>query len=260
MTARSLRKGLLLRLGVITIPVDLHTAVDKESSPRPKKVCANDHDPTPIKTSLVCPTCENDDRDSFLKGFEVKDEDGGKSFTLVAPDALTEAVAVADEVKNTLTLTLHPADQVEANTIASGPGYYVTPAPGTEPVYALIHRIAQRDDLALVCEFAVRSVSALYRLTTYGDTVVLQPVAWPENVRTSPVTGVEADEDSVEQIIGLLLSGVTDFDPASYRDTRAEVVARLVEDGGVVTPQQVDTKPKAGSLDDVLAALQQVAS
>lgn len=249
--ARSVRTNVMLHLGLISTPVSVATALDTPDEVKLNTLCTTGHDPVKAKMRLYCPTCDNDDRASFVKGRDV-----GGAFVVIDPEDLPQP---ADADKNTITLTTHPAADL-SETMPGGKAYFLTPQKGTGEGYPLlVEMVRKHPEYAFVATFAVRSVTALYRLGVHGNALTLTELAWPENVRSVDGGDLPYNEALVplaEQFIADLASP---FDPDSYRDDR---VAKLREFVANATPvaagdAPADEVPAAvGNVADLMAALQ----
>lgn len=236
-----------IRLGLITVPVKIDGAL--EGAPSFHTVCNTGHAPVRIKQTLACPECKNADRGSFVKATETDD---GK-YAIVSAEKLEAATAVPDDVKNTITLTAHPAEQVQF-AIPGEKTYFL--APGTDPnAYALMVRLVEeRRDVALLTTFAVRSKPALYRLGVYQGALTLTEMAYPEAIRPAPENTGVVDEAMAAMASQFLDTITTDYDAASYTDTRSEAIRKVVEAADVVAAGG-EAAPTAGEPTDLMAAM-----
>lgn len=258
----AVRKNVMLSFGIVQLPVSVETAVDDDDKDTRLHTLCTGHPPfksahpaARVRFALTCPACQNEDKTSFVKGSEV-----GGAYAIVSETALAE-LAVDEELKNSIKLTTHPAEQVSKSTLPGGKVYYLNPAKTSASQYALIaNLVASRPDLAFCTMWAARSKASMYRLGVQDNALTLEMIAWPENLRTAPQ--VEGTIDTkMAKLVGALADGLcADFDPATYRNTRTETLKAIIEAADKVeaadTPPAVTTvaKAPAGGV-DLMAAL-----
>lgn len=224
---RALRSNITLKLGpMLMLPVSIETALEN-IEPTTHTVCTNDHDPLRVRQRLECPQCGNHDRASFARGHDL----GDGTIALVDDDAYAEATKVADDIKSSIALTVHDAAQVDSTTLSAGRVYYLSPGKQADDVYALVvQAVAAHPELAFVAEFAIRTKPALYRLGTFGDSLTLTELAWPEAVKVAPQHKGNVPEAAGPMLDTLLGQLITAFDAELYRDRRAEMLTAAVAD------------------------------
>ena len=226
-------------------------ATDSDSGPKQYTCCNVGHEPARTTMKLMCRECENDDRSTFVKGVET--EDG----LVILTDEVIASAGPTDEVRETISLTAHPADEVNARSMRDGNVYYLSPSKGTEEVYGLlVALLAERPDVAFVTEFAIKSKAAMYALVRYGDSLTLTELARPEAVRDAPDPEVDVPEEGVAMLSQLVDKIAKPFDPDTYRDRRAEYLNQAVEAAANGEQPVAPAQPKAdkSSVMDALAA------
>lgn len=252
------------------VPVSVVTAIeDEKKSTGLNTLCVGDVDITKdgvvthidahpaarCRQNLACETCGNDNTESFKKGQERADG----TYAIVDTTELAAVTAISDDVKNTLTLTSHPVEQVMQHTLTQGKVYYLEPGKGGAAGYPLIvEMVRNRPNLAFCTVWAARSAPKMYRLGLYGDILTLTELAWPASVKTAPANPGDAKEDEVKMALVLADQLATDFDPETYRDTRTEQLAAFIAaaDGveGAAKPEAAVVTPKTTSMMDMLQA------
>lgn len=245
--------------------VDVLTAVDdddKEVSFR--TLCtgvagSEDHAPHPpagVKQDLKCPACSNTDKTTFGKGREIAE---GVFATVNAEDIAT--AQVSEDMKINMDLTTHAVEDMEGTVLPGGKTYFLKPRKGDEAIYALFLAMVQASPhLAYVTQWASRSKPAMYRLVPFGSTLTVQQIAWPTSLREAPTVDAPINEAELEQALKLANAAVSPYDPASYKDTRAEqlrayiAAAEGVEGADVAVAAPVAAKPASGGLAAMLQA------
>ena len=252
------------------VPVSVVTAIEDEAkSTGLNTLCTGDvdkiedgkavhvdaHPAARCRQNLACETCGNDNKETFKKGQERPDG----TYAIVDAAEVAEAIAIPDDVKNTLTLTSHPAEQVMQQTLAQGKVYYLEPGKGGAAAYPLVvEMVRARPNLAFCTIWAARSAPKMYRLGLYGDTLTLTELAWPASVKAAPANPGGAKEDEVKMALVLADQLTSDFDPETFRDTRTETLAAFIAaaDGveGAAKPEAAVVTPKTTSMMDMLQA------
>lgn len=220
-----------LKLGLISFPVTVKTAVEAERETKLNTLCTGDdnasHAPVKINQLIKCPTCT---RDGSYSNFPQRGRDNGDgTFTLVSAEDVAAANEVEEDLKNTLSLTPHPAAQVTERTVPGAKFYYLEPGKGAGDTYALLVAVLSAlPNVAFCMSYAMRSAPAMYRLVTKGDVLALQMLAAPETVKPTPAVTTEYPAEMLPVAVQFAEMMVSDFDPATYSDTRrAKLVAVL---------------------------------
>lgn len=248
--------NVMLKHGLINVAVTAVKATEDDKGSSFNTICQGvgdkTHPATKCKAPLHCPECGNEDRSTFLKGQDTPD---GKIAVVTAQDL--EAAAATDAEKQELNLTCHPADEVSQRTMAAGRVYYLKDGKGDHSQYSLVlELVRQHPEIAFVTVWAVKSAPALYRLGAFGDTLMLTELAWPERVRQAPIVDVPLNEGLYGMAEQLLLQFTEPFDPATYRDRRSEMIAKIMETAAVVEHGEVATlEPRSSEPIDLMAAM-----
>ena len=171
---QSVRSGFILNLGLVTIPVDLHSVIPSNKRGAGTRVLCQEH-MTPIRQVYQCPTDDQLKPDT-VKGIEVtkgkyaipEDED-----TILASEGI-ELVAV-------------PTADLNEATITGDKLYYLSPPTSSLQAWEVLFRLARDKKRTLIGQTAIRKNSRkIYRLTTFNDYLVLQNIEFPEHVREAP--------------------------------------------------------------------------
>lgn len=244
----ALRKGVKLVLaGLFNIEVNVLAAADDDDKETAfKTICVGEddqhtHPPTAVKQSLGCPTCDNNVRDTFVKGREVSKG----SFVVVDPSELA-AADVEAELKEQMQLTVHDAADVTTKTLPGAKTYFLEPGKGplTHKAYNLLRdKIKENPDKAYCTVWAARSKPGMYRLGVFGTAITLEQLCWPENVRSAPDVPAEEYSEAESAMLDQLVEAISaDFDPSTYRDVRKEQIAAVI-----AAAEAVDGIPTAAS-------------
>lgn len=220
---RALKSNIPIKLGLIQVPVSVHSALESSSSL--SMVCSDGHATTKIKSSMACPECGNKDRGSFGRASQV-----GGDLVEISQEALDEASA-PDAVKQSITLTVHPADDL-GETLPGGKAYFLKADKSSLAEYALlVQAVSQHRDLAFLTRFAIRTKEALYRLTTHAGALSIVELAWPESINEAPTCDADPIEGGLAMLEPMLKMATTAFDIDQYRDRHQEVLTAALHDG-----------------------------
>lgn len=253
----AVKSNIPLKIGpFFGVPVSVVTAIeDDKKSTALNTLCDTGHAPARVRQDLKCPECSNNVKETFKKG----QDRGDGTFVVVDADEVAAVTAISDDVKNSLTLTTHPVEQVNQHTLPSGKVYYLEPGKGGAAAYPLVvEMVKARPNLAFCTVWAARTAPAMYRLGVYGDVLTLTQLAWPASVKATPNVGTDAKADEVKMALVLADQLSSDFDPETFRDTRSETLAAFIAAAegveGATKPESAVVTPKVTSMMDMLAA------
>jgi DNA end-binding protein Ku len=188
----------------------------------------------------------------IAKGYETED---GEMVILTdedmdqLPSASSREIAVEKFV---------PRDQIDPMLFEKS--YYLEPEKSGAKPYGLLRQALLDADRMAVVTVSLRNRTSIAVLRVRDDTIVLQTMMWPDEVRT-PDFNVEVGEvkDAEVKMASMLIETLAgDFDPDEFEDDYAEAVEELVKskvEGGETKRKPVETKA-SGEVVDLLAALQ----
>lgn len=242
-----------ISFGLVNIPIKLHTATeDKDIKLRTlHKECHS-----PIKYEKVCPVCE----------VEVKNEDLVKAyeytkgkFVVLEADELEKlrkeneekAVEIIDFVK------IHEIDPIYYDRT-----YYMSPGDGGGKAYGLLRKALMSSEKVGIAKMIIRSKEQLAVVRVYENTIVMETIHFPDEVRKpSDVPNVPAEdkvtEKELETAIMLIDQLTTTFEPEKYNDDYRTALLELIESKR--TGKEVVTateKAPPANVTDLMAALQ----
>lgn len=243
---RATASNVTVSFGLISFPVDLVPAVrsrsNKAKSASTKMVCPtcmSDNNLNPLKQQYVC--LHDSEHGPFARG------DAGTALeidgVLHKPSAEhVAALAQVDGVRDTVALTVHPADQVDAHTMPSGNIYRLRPR-GDGMHYSLVMRLVADMNVAFLCEVTNKGATLLYRALVRDEMLVLAELVRPSEFHEPEPVGVAAfDEKLIATGRVLVESLLEDFDPKSFADRRKE---RLMALAASVGADEVPVSPAA---------------
>jgi non-homologous end joining protein Ku len=259
----TLRKDVSIRLGLITLPVSVQSAVSEDKDSKLTTVCTNDHDPVKIKQTTACPACS---LEGSIYSFPKGKDNGDGTFTVLTKEQVDAAYAegVSEDVKNTISLTAHPAADVAEQTLPGEKMYYLAPGKTAGEAYPmLVQLIKTRPDIALCTVFAVRSAPAMYRLAVFNDRLALHQIAWPDVVNEAPALRQDDFNPALLPMAAQFVDALMmPFDASTYRDTRKDKLNQFLETAEATTagvePATADTPTESPLLTLLRAAVEPV--
>ncbi|MEL3974681.1 Ku protein [Rossellomorea oryzaecorticis] len=242
-----------ISFGLVNIPIKLHSATeDRDIKLRSlHKECH-----TPIKYEKVCPVCEKEiDHKDIVKGYEVTK---GK-FVVLEEDELNEIKEVNAE-KTVEILDFIKIDEIDP--IFYDRSYFVSPNDGGKKAYTLLRKALVTSGKVGIAKITMRSKEQLSVVRVYENTLVMETIHYPDEVRTSKdVPNVpendEISEKELETATMLIEQLTSEFQPENYHDEYRERLSQLIE--SKQTGEKIVTvKEKAPkeNVTDLMAALQ----
>ena len=244
-----------IQFGLVTIPVKLYVATESRAGVSFNMLHAEDL--SRIQMKIFCPVEEEIiSRTDTVKGFEY------------APG---EYVVITDEDLESLPLkTVRSIEieqfvetaEAETHTRFVKQVYYIEPDKIGRKAFGLLKSVLQDKGLTAICKVVIKDREALAALNPFEQTMVLQTLYWPDEIRALgeldlPDEEIElkpAEKAMAEQLIGAMTG---DFDPAQYRDEYRTALMQIIE--SKVEGREVSVAPVAeesSNLVDLMAALE----
>ncbi|MBS4190854.1 Ku protein [Bacillus sp. FJAT-49705] len=242
-----------ISFGLVNIPIKLHAATeDKDIKLRNlHKECHS-----PIKYEKMCPVCN----------VEIKNEDIVKAFEytkgkfVVLENEDLEKLKKENEDKAVEIMDFVKMEQIDP--IYYDRTYYMSPGDGGGKAYSLLRKALKESEKVGLAKIIIRSKEQLAVLRVYENTLVMETIHYPDEVRKSEdVPNVPADDKVTKKEIDtaiLLIDQLTsDFDPEKYTDDYRTALLGLIDSKRtgkeIVTP--VEKEPTT-NVTDLMAALQ----
>lgn len=242
-----------ISFGLVNIPVKLHAATeDKDVKLRTlHKKCHS-----PIKYEKVCPVCEEEvKKEDIVRAYEYTK---GK-FVVLEDEDLEQlnrehgdrAVEIIDFVK------IEEIDPVYFNK-----SYYLSPGDGGGKAYSLLRKALLESGKVGLAKITIRSGEQLAVVRVYKNTLVLETIYYPDEVRNAgEVPNVPGDEHvtekELETAILLIDQLTTKFDPEKYKDEYRSALMDLIKakqtTAGAEPRRETERKT---NVTDLMAALQ----
>ncbi|MET3695959.1 Ku protein [Bacillus oleivorans] len=242
-----------ISFGLVNIPVKLHAATDDKGV---KFRTLHEKCHSPIRYEKVCPVCEEEvKQDEMVKAYEYTK---GK-FIIVDDKELEELKNQAEEraVEIVQFVKIEEIDPIYFDK-----SYYLSPNEGGTKAYSLLREALAESGKVGIAKMVFRSKEQLAVLRVYEDTIVMETIHYPDEVRNAKdVPNVpeksELSKKELDTAILLIDQLTAEFNPEEFHDEYREAVLQFIE--GKRTGEQVVTpkeKDKPTNVTDLMAALQ----
>ena len=246
---RPLWKG-SVSFGLVNIPVKLFAATEKKSV-RFRYL----HEPcrTPVEYRKVCPTCNKEiAMDEIVKGYEyekgrfvvIEESDFAR-----IPAETTKTIAIVDFVHSE-----------EVDPIYYDRSYYLAPGETGEKAFQLLMQSMEEAGMAAIARLVLRSRQALGVLRVFRDSLALETMFYPDEVRSTAALPAWNRDFKVEegelQMARMLIENLTaPFSPQKYTDEYRQALLDIIE--GKIKGEKVfvPSSPETGEVVDLVEAL-----
>lgn len=241
-----------ISFGLVNIPIKLHTATEDKDI---KLRTLHNKCHGPIKYEKVCSVC----------GEEVKPEDIVKAyeytkgkFVVLDNDDL-EKLRKENEEKAVEIIDFVKMEQIDP--IYYDRSYYLSPNEGGGKAYSLLRKALLESQKVGLARIIIRSKEQLAVIRVYENTLVMETIHYPDEVRKAidvPNVPTEGKVLKKELDIAILLIDqlTTEFEPEKYKDEYRMGLLELIESKRMgkemVTPASQEV---ASNVTDLMAAL-----
>lgn len=227
-----------ISFGLVNIPIKLHAATeDKDVKLRNlHKECH-----APIKYTKTCSECGKEiANDDIVKAYEytegkyvILDEDDLEKLKKEQED---KAVEILDFVK-----------LEEIDPIYFDRSYYMSPNEGGSKAYALLRKALEESEKIGLAKIMIRSKEKLAVIRVYGQTLLMQTLHFPDEVRDIKNVPNVPDETNIQpkelETAKTLIDHLTsEFNPDKYTDDYRmellELIRQKVDENEGVTKQE----------------------
>lgn len=235
-----------LSIGMVSIPVKVYSATSSHDLAlhqfheadagriRYRKVCEIDDDPVPDEEIIKGVETET--------GLAVVDDDD-----LAGLPVTSKIIEVAAFV---------PAEQVDP--VYYEKSYYLGPGDGGSKSFALLREAMAQAGRVALAQFTMRQRQSLATIRPYEDTLVLDTLAWADEVRIPdlklPDTIVEAELEMAKMLID---ASSGDWDPEPYTDAYQQALAELIDAKAHGRKAPAPAKERKATVTSIMDALEQ---
>jgi DNA end-binding protein Ku len=219
---RALWKG-AVSFGMVSIPIKLFTATDE------KDISFNQlhkTDGARVRYQRYCPEDEQVlELSDIVKGYEISPG----QYVVMEQDDFDK---VPVDTTHTIEITdFVPLDQIDP--IYYQKTYYLEPDKVGGKPFALLREVLKDSSLVALAKVTLRQKEQLCTLRVYGDTIALETMFYPDEIRSAEELDVPGDVTVGEKELKMAKSLVDmltgDFEPEKYRDNYREALIELIE-------------------------------
>lgn len=242
-----------ISFGLVNIPIKLHTATeDKDVKLRTlHRKCHS-----PIKYEKVCPVCEE----------EVKNEDIVRAYEytkgkfVVLDDEELEKLKKENEDRAVEIIDFVKIEEIDP--IYFDKSYYMSANEGGGKAYSLLRKALVESGKVGLARIIIRSKERMAVIRVYDNTLVLETIHYPDEVRNAgDVPNVPAEdkvtEKELDTAVLLIDQLTTKFEPEKYNDEYRNALLELIEAKRTGTEAvTIEEKEPNTNVTDLMAALQ----
>jgi DNA end-binding protein Ku len=258
--ARSLWKG-AISFGLVHIPVEMYPAVSDKGLDL-TMLDRRDFSPVGFKRYNKGNGKEVT-WDDIVKGYEYTDGE----YVVLTEEDLRRANPEATQTIDILAFV----DAVQVPLLYFDQPYYLAPGKGGDKVYALLRATLKETGKVGIAHVVVRVKQHLAALVCVGDTIVLNTLRYPDEIRdagdlkipSSDAKGATVSDKELKMAMALVEGMSEDWQPAQYHDTYREDVMALVEQKvaanetkSITMPGKEERPAAASNVIDLVSLLQ----
>ncbi|RTQ93896.1 Ku protein [Lysinibacillus telephonicus] len=244
-----------ISFGLVNIPVKLHTATENKDIKLRQlhKECNS-----PISYQKVCPVCDKEIKnEDIVKAYEYS-----KNKFVVLDDEELEKLRKENEEKAVEIIEFVKLEEIDP--IYFERSYFLAPDSGGGKAYALLRKALSDSGKIGVAKITIRSKEQLAIVRVYGQTLLMETIHFPDEVRNvEEVPNIPSEDKVVQKELDtalMLIDQLTaKFEPEKYQDDYRTALLELIEQkrSGEVTVTATEKEAVVPSdMTDLMAALQ----
>ena len=221
---RSIWKG-AISFGMVTIPVKLYSATESRDI---RFRLLHKVDGAPIEEKRVCSADGKEVAwEELVRGFEVSKGE----FVILDPE---EIEAAKPESSTTIDIGDF-VESAEIDPVYFEKSYFLEPTDVGAKAFSLLRRALEETERVALARVTIRTRERLATLRTYEETLVLETMFWPDEIRsTGGLDLPEGSERTVRtkelQMARSLVESLSDrFRPEAYTDAYRTALEELIE-------------------------------
>ncbi|SFE08121.1 DNA end-binding protein Ku [Lentibacillus persicus] len=231
-----------ISFGLVNIPVKMHAATENKDIKLRNlhKECK-----TPIKYEKTCPNCDKEvNNDDIVKAYEY-----AKNKFVVLDDEELENLKKEQNDKAVEIMDFVKLDEIDP--IYFEKSYYLSPNDGGAKSYSLLRSALEETGKIGIAKMMIRSKEQLAVIRIYENTLVVETIHYPDEVRdVKDVPNVPAEDTNAEKELEtakMLIDQLSaSFEPDKYQDEYRTALMELIEakkEGEEVTTSTEQPKP-----------------
>ncbi|MEH7300744.1 Ku protein [Neobacillus drentensis] len=242
-----------ISFGLVNIPIKLHTATEDKDI---KLRTLHNKCHAPIKYEKICSVCEEEVKpEDIVKAYEYT-----KGKFVVLDQEELEKLRKENEEKAVEIIDFVKIEEIDP--VYFDRSYYMSPNEGGGKAYSLLRKALQESQKVGLAKIIIRSKEQLAVIRVYENTLVMETIHYPDEVRKAGDVPNVPSEDKVTQkeldTAILLIDQLTSvFEPEKYTDDYRTALLELIESKRT-GKETVTTAAKEvpSNVTDLMAALQ----
>ncbi|GHH98339.1 non-homologous end joining protein Ku [Neobacillus kokaensis] len=243
-----------ISFGLVNIPIKLHTATEDKDI---KLRTLHNKCHAPIKYDKVCSVCEEEVKpEEIVKAYEYT-----KGKFVVLDHEELEKLRKENEEKAVEIIDFVKIEEIDP--IYFDRSYYMSPNEGGSKAYSLLRKALEETEKVGLAKIVIRSKEQMAVIRVYENTLVMETIHYPDEVRRAgDVPNVPAEDKvtkkELDTAILLIDQLTTEFEPEKYTDEYRTALLELIESKrkGKETVSAQTLEPAASNVTDLMAALQ----
>ncbi|WP_144512472.1 Ku protein [Bacillus sp. FJAT-22090] len=243
-----------ISFGLVNIPIKLHAATENKDI-KLRQLHKECH--TPISYKKVCEGCNKEvNEEDIVKAYEY----AKNKFVVLEAEEL-ERLKKENEDKAVEIIDFVKLEEIDP--IYFERSYFLSPDTTGGKAYSLLRKTLEESGKIGVAKIIIRSKEQLAVVRVYKDTLVMETIHFPDEVRsTSDVPNIPSAETVVQKELDTALLLVdqltTAFEPEKYTDEYRTALMELIEEkkAGNHTVSVTDKQPLPSNVTDLMSALQ----
>ncbi|WP_413309445.1 Ku protein [Bacillus sp. 1P10SD] len=242
-----------ISFGLVNIPIKLHTATEDKDI---KLRTLHNKCHAPIKYEKICSVCEEEVKpEDIVKAYEYT-----KGKFVVLDQEELEKLRKENEEKAVEIIDFVKIEEIDP--IYFDRSYYMSPNEGGGKAYSLLRKALQESQKVGLAKIIIRSKEQLAVIRVYENTLVMETIHYPDEVRkTGDVPNVPSEDKVTQKELDtaiLLIDQLTSaFEPEKYTDEYRTALLELIESKRTGKETVTTAAKEAPSnVTDLMAALQ----
>jgi DNA end-binding protein Ku len=245
-----------ISFGLVNIPIKLHTATENKDI-KLRQIHKECH--TPISYQKVCPGCDKEVKnEDIVKAYEY-----AKNKFVVLDDEELEKLKKENEDKAVEIIDFVKLEEIDP--IYFEKSYFIAPDNGGGKAYSLLRKALTESGKIGIAKIIIRSKEQLAVVRVYKDTLLMETIHFPDEVRNVQDVPNVPSEQLVEQkeldtALMLVEQLTTSFEPEKYKDEYRTALMELIEEKKsgkeTVTATEKEPAAAASNVTDLMSALQ----
>lgn len=242
-----------ISFGLVNIPIKLHAATENRDI-KLRQLHKECH--TPINYKKICSNCGNEVKnEDIVKAYEYEPN----KFVILDQEDL-ERLKKEVESKSVEIIDFVSIDEIDP--IYFERSYFLSPHESGGKAYALLREALEKSGKIGIAKIIIRSKEQLAILRVYKNTIVLETIHWPDEVRkvedVPKITEYDISKKELDTALLLIEQLTTTFDPTKYTDDYRTALMDLIEEKKNDQPKakKVAKKETPANVTDLMSALE----